>query len=121
MLNFLPVLFLLMLQGSFGADISPCQANMLAALVQSQPRAAGHTDPALQSLLKSPGGRQLARRGSIPLYQWAFTAILNRSVDFGEVPQEPEVRPRTPSIPDPPSLRLSEGYARSVRSRDGPF
>ena len=42
------------------------RANMLAALVQSQPRAAGHTDPALQSLLKSPGGRQLARRGSIP-------------------------------------------------------
>lgn len=121
MLNFLPVLILLMLQGSFGADISPCQANMLAALVQSQPRSGAQADPALQCLLKSPGGRQLARRGSIPLYQWAFTAILNRTVKSSEVQEEPTPPVRALQIPDPPSLRLSEGYAHSVRSRDGPF
>lgn len=122
MLNLLPALILLMLQGSYGADLSPRQLGLLASLGHGMPCQADAKDAAaIRRLLESPSAKQvLAARGSLGLWHWAVAAVL------GEPTYEPPAmgcddRALVVRIPDPPPDAIDDGYSASSRTRDGPI
>jgi hypothetical protein len=125
MLNFLPALILLLVQGSSGADLSPRQLHLLATLAHSAPSRASLEEPeageVIRKLLRSPGGKQiLASRGSFGLWQWAISAMLGEPTSTATSTPIDSVQ-AVPRIPDPPQERLSDGHDSNARTRDGPF
>lgn len=126
MLNFLPALILLIVQGSYGSEAAPRQLGLLMELASRskshafQPLATKAETRELLKLLGQEEGRSLLSQAGLTVWGLALAAAMGDDVPNVPPSEAAEPERSEPILPAPSLGRLTDGHETCGRTRDGP-